>query len=74
MRYATARHEQSQRELAYRIYVTDSFHFISQGKGLGERFYNFLYPAEVVDENKPADEVARDILKRAGLEVKTEDG
>lgn len=64
MRYTVARYNENQREVAYRIYVTDSLKALT---GSSARYADFL-------ENKPVDnrsgkEIADDIIKRAGIEV-----
>lgn len=74
MRYAIARYKSSQKELAYRIYITDSVQLLAQGKSLQKRFYDFLCNGASIEEDKPAADVAHDILFKAGIEVKTEDG
>lgn len=45
MRYVTARYKEKQRELAYRIYVTDA---LKSRWGLNARYYDFI-------DNKPQD-------------------
>lgn len=59
-----------QRELAYRIYVADSINLDAQGKYMAQRFSALMRP-ERVDE-RPAEEIAHDIIARAGLEVISE--
>lgn len=53
--------------MAYRIYLTDSIQAMAQGKHLKERFADLIYSKPVDD--KPAAEIARDILSEAGVEV-----
>ena len=74
MRYATARFNQHQRDLAYRIYVTDCLRMatentakMSQGSYATVRFYDFINPKPV--DNRSGNEIAADIIKRAGIEV-----
>ena len=74
MRYATARFNQHQRDLAYRIYVTDCLRMatentakISQGAYTAARFYDIINPKPV--GNRSGNEIAADIIKRAGIEV-----
>ena len=74
MRYATARFNQHQRDLAYRIYVTDCLRMatentakMSQGSYNAERFYDIINPKPV--DNRTGEEIAADIIKRAGIEV-----
>ena len=74
MRYATARFNQHQRDLAYRIYVTDCLRMatentakMSQGAYTAARFYDIINPKPV--DNRRGNEIAADIIKRAGIEV-----
>ena len=74
MRYATARFNQHQRDLVYRIYVTDCLRMatentakMSQGSYTTVRFYDFINPKPV--DNRSGNEIAADIIKRAGIEV-----
>ena len=74
MRYATARFNQHQRDLAYRIYVTDCLRMVSentaklsQGTYTEARFYDIINPKPV--DKRTGEEIAVDIIKRAGIEV-----
>ena len=74
MRYATARFNQHQRDLAYRIYVADCLRMatentakMSQGAYTAARFYDIINPKPVDDRS--GNEIAADIIKRAGIEV-----
>ena len=74
MRYAMARFNQHQRDLAYRIYVTDCLRMVtentakmSQGAYTSARFYDIINPKPV--EKRTGEEIAADIIKLAGLEV-----
>ena len=74
MRYATARFNQHQRDLAYRIYdaaclrmATDNTAKMSQGSYTAARFYDIINPKPV--DNRSGNEIAADIIKRAGIEV-----
>ena len=74
MRYAMARYQSQQRDLAYRIYVTDCLRMvtentakISQGVYTAARFYDVINPKPV--DNRSGNEIAADIIKRAGIEV-----
>ena len=74
MRYATARFNQHQRDLAYRIYVTDCLRMetentakMSPGAYTAARFYDIINPKPV--DNRSGNEIAADIIKRAGIEV-----
>ena len=74
MRYAMARYQSQQRDLAYRIYVTDCLRMVtentakmSQGAYTVARFYDIINPKPV--DNRNVEEIAADIIKRAGIEV-----
>lgn len=64
------------KEEAYRSYVTDTLKALNGNfaKIFGGAFFNTRY-VDVVNPNeesdKSGDEIARDIIKRAGLKVKT---
>ena len=74
MRYATARFNQCQRDMAYRIYVTDCLRMISEntanffkGSYVQKRFADFLQkPAK---DNRTGEEIVADVVKKAGLVV-----
>ena len=74
MRYAMAHYQSQQRDLAYRIYVTDCLRMVtentakmSQGAYTSARFYDIINPKPV--EKRTGEEIAADIIKRAGIEV-----
>ena len=74
MRYAVARYQSQQRDLAYRIYVTDCLRMISEntakisgGSYITAKFADIIKPKPVDD--RTSDEIAADIIKRAGIEV-----
>ena len=74
MRYAMARYQSQQRDLAYRIYVTDCLRMVakntsimSQGTYMESRFYDTINPKPV--DNRTGEEIAADIIKQAGIEV-----
>ena len=74
MRYAMARFNQHQRDLAYRIYVTDCLRIISEntaktggGSYITAKFSDIINPKPV--DNRNGEEIAADIIKRAGIEV-----
>ena len=74
MRYAIARFNQHQRDLAYRIYVTDCLRIISEntakmggGSYITAKFADIINPKPV--DNQTGEEIAADIIKRAGIEV-----
>lgn len=65
LRYVIARLDEENREMAYRIYVTDSLRYIPQNKYTTVGFYDMLYPKPV--DNRSAEEIADDIAAKAGL-------
>lgn len=74
MRYAMARFNQHQRDLAYRIYVSDCLRIISEntakiggGSYITAKFEDIINPKPV--DNRAGEEIAADIIKRAGIEV-----
>ena len=56
MRYVTARYNKQQRELAYRIYVTDA---LKSRWGLNVRYYDFI--DNKPEDSRTADEVVNNI-------------
>ena len=74
MRYVTTRYQSQQRDLIYRIYVTDCLRMatentakMSQGSYTAARFYDIINPKPV--DNRTGEEIVADIIKRAGIEV-----
>ena len=74
MRYAMARYQSQQRDLAYRIYVSDCLRIISEntakiggGSYITAKLSDIINPNPV--DNRSGEEIAADIIKRAGIEV-----
>ena len=74
MRYAMARYQSQQRDLAYRIYVSDCLRIISEntakmggGSYITAKLADILNPKPV--DNRTGEEIAADIIRRAGIEV-----
>lgn len=74
MRYAMARYQSQQRDLAYRIYVTECLRMISEntakmggGSYITAKFPDIINPKPV--DNRTGEEIAADIIKMAGIEV-----
>lgn len=77
LRYVMARLSQQERDMAYRIYLTDCLRFIGQsaaesakmaggeGKYITARFADFLHPKP--EETRTGEEIIADILRK--LEV-----
>ena len=74
MRYAMARYQSQQRDLAYRIYVSDCLRIISEntakrcvGSYITAKFSDIINQKPA--DNRTGEEIAADIIKRAGIEV-----
>lgn len=65
MRYVEARIEEYNREETYRIYITKSLQLIPQNKWLTNTYFDVLNPKPT--DNRSGDEIAVDIIGRAGL-------
>lgn len=70
MRYVMSRYEEYQREMAYRIYVTDSLYLNGQNQRFVKRYSEFIGLTQNEVDTRTGDEIAEDIIKRAGLEVR----
>lgn len=74
MRYALARYKTYQREVAYRIYVTDCLRMITEntarfakGSYMKGRYADIL--KEPVRDNRTGEEIAAEVIQKAGLVV-----
>ena len=74
MRYAVARFNVEQRDMAYRIYLSECARMIANntarlfgGSGLDIRFSDLIRNKRM--DNRSAKEIAADVIKRAGIEV-----
>ena len=67
MRYAISRYFTYQKELAYRIYVTDELFYSGHNKTHTERWYERYLPPKI---EKTGEEIAREVIKKAGLKIK----
>lgn len=74
MRYAFARYNTYQREVAYRIYVTDCLRIITEntavpirGTYMRGRYADFL--EKPVKDGRTGEEIAAEVIKKAGLVV-----
>ena len=74
MRYAIARFNQHQRDLAYRIYIADCLRMVTEntakavcGSYISAKFADIINPKPV--DNRAGEEIAADIIKQAGIEV-----
>ena len=81
MRYAAARYEQQARQHAYRVYVTDTLRCIAentakipyvQGGFIQARWDEIVNgPRQPGPGGRTGAEIAADVIRRAGLVVKT---
>ena len=69
--------KQQVKDTAYLVYVTDCLKMISEntanisrGQYMKARYYDIIHPAKV--DTRTGDEIVEDIIKRAGLVVKSE--
>ena len=74
MRYAIARYQSQQRDLAYRIYIADCLRMVTEntakavcGSYISAKFSDIINPKPV--DNRTGEEIAADIIKRSGIEV-----
>ena len=75
--YCIARYKREQEEKAYRVYVTDALRLTVEntakyagGSYIKARYIDVIEPKKV--DNRTGDEIVADIIKRAGLVVKSE--
>ena len=64
---------QQAKDTAYRVYVTDCLKLIAENTvniSLKSRYYDIIHPKKV--DERTGDEIVADIIKRAGLVVKSE--
>ena len=64
---------QQAKDTSYRVYVTDCLKLIAENTGnisLKLRYYDIINPKKA--DNRTGDEIVADIIKRAGLVVKSE--
>ena len=69
--------KQQVKDTAYLVYVSDCLKMISEntanisrGQYMKARYYDIIHPAKV--DTRTGDEIVEDIIKRAGLVVKSE--
>lgn len=54
--------------MAYSIYISDTLYYQNQQKALATRFYDMINRDK--DDDETADDIALDVIQRAGLRVK----
>ena len=74
MRYAMARYQSQQRDLAYRIYIGDCLRIIGENTAnMGSGHYIIDKISDIINpkpvDNRTGEEIAADIIKQAGIEV-----
>lgn len=69
MGYAITRYSKEYRDVAYKMYVTDSLQLNPQNKYLTAKYSDLIDTDKVVD-TRSADEIALDVILNAGLVVK----
>lgn len=74
MRYAMARYQSQQRDLVYRIYLTDCLRIIGENTAkIGGGSYITAKFSDIINQepvdNRSGEEIAADIINRAGIEV-----
>lgn len=71
LRYALARYTSHQRDMAYRIYVTESLRAIGKGGYIKPRFVDLIKPKkQETEDTRTGEEIAFDVLRKIGLEVR----
>ncbi len=71
LRYALARYTSHQRDMAYRIYVTESLRAIGKGGYIKPRFVDLIKPKKhETEDTRTGEEIAFDVLNRIGIEVR----
>ena len=73
MRYAVFKASQKAKDTAYQVYITDCLKMITErvaSVSIKSRYYEIINPKKV--DTRTVDEIVEDIIKRAGLVVKTE--
>lgn len=73
MRYAVARYNENQREMVYRVYVSECLRILTQntaqngGQYVSEKVINIIHKKPV--DNRTGKEIVADVIKNAGIEV-----
>lgn len=60
---------QYRKELAYRIYITDTLYYRSDNKKLTKRYVDMIAKSKPQD-TRSGDEIAEEIINKLGLKVK----
>ena len=70
MRYVSARLEQELREVTYRYYITDALYAQGENRRMKHRFVDIISGKVKPPDTRSGDEIAEDVIKRAGLKIK----
>lgn len=70
MRYAFSRYTEYQRDQTYRIYLTDELYMRSRNMTHVKKYSELISPEQQPIDERSGDEIAADIIARAGLVVK----
>ena len=71
LRYALARYTSHQRDMAYRIYVTESLRAIGKGGYIKPHFTDLIKPKKPkTEDTRTGEQIAFDVLNRIGIEVR----
>ena len=70
MRYLISRYKQQQREISYRIYVTDALYFIGAGQRPAKRYIDIIgLHRSKKEDTRSGDDIAKDVILRADLKA-----
>ena len=64
-RYLVARYERSQKELSWRVYVTDALYSLTKGGSLSNRWIDIVNPPPEIDP----EQVIEQTVSKAGLVI-----
>lgn len=67
LKYAISRFNHEQKEMAYMVYMTDTLYYKAKNQMINTRFVDMIEQKNV--DNRTGDEIALDIIKKAGLKV-----
>lgn len=57
------------RETAFRVYVSDSLYYSAREQMLTNRYSDMIGKKQAKEDNRSGEEIAADVIKRAGLVV-----
>lgn len=71
MRYVRAKYDSYNDTLTYRTYIAETLYQYTRGNGLNVHLMDVIHPKPV--DNRSGDEIALDVISKAGLTLQTED-